>query len=97
LAARETFPELQFVASVAVKCRNFLVHGSSGVDYQAVEHLAPFLTDTLEFVFAASDLIEAGWDAQRWNAAPHGWGHSFARFRAGYNRAPADLRRAITA
>lgn len=88
-------PDLPFVASVAVKCRNFFVHGSSGdIDYPKVEPLVPFLTDALEFIFGASDFIEGGWDAQRWNSEAHGWGHSFARFRSEYDVAVADLRRA---
>lgn len=92
------FPDLQFVASVAVKCRNFFVHGSSGdIDYPTVERFIPFLTDALEFVFAASDFIEAGWDAQRWNQDSHGWGHSFARFRCEYDTVLAELRRATNA
>jgi hypothetical protein len=87
------FPDLQFVASTAVKCRNFLVHGSSGdVDYAKVERLVPFLTDALEFIFSASDFIEAGWDAQRWASNAGGWGHNFSRFRSEYDRALALLR-----
>lgn len=89
------FPELQFVASMAVKCRNFFVHGSSDdINYPMVEHLVPFLTDALEFIFAASDFIDAGWDAQRWNSQLVGQGHSFARFRSEYDMALAELNRA---
>jgi len=82
----ELFPELQFVTSIAVRCRNFFVHGSStDFDYQKIEPFVPFLTDALEFVFAASDFIDAGWDAKRREASLDGTGHSFARFRAGYD------------
>jgi hypothetical protein len=92
------FPELQFVANVAVKCRNFFVHGSSAdIDYTKVEHLLPFMTDALEFVFAASDFIDAGWDAQRWEASSYSSGHSFTRFRMGYQAALSELRRATSA
>lgn len=92
------FSDLQFVASVAIKCRNFFVHGSSDdIEYAKVEPLIPFLTDTLEFIFAASDFIDAGWDAKRWISNAHGWGHSFARFRSGYDMALAELRRATAA
>lgn len=91
------FPELQFVTSVAVRCRNFFVHGSTfDIDYQRVEPCVPFLTDALEFAFAASDFIDAGWDAQRWSSSSHGGGHSFARFRAGYDTGLAELQRATT-
>ena len=87
------FPDLLIVATTAVKCRNFLVHGSSGdVDYAKVERFVPFLTDALEFIFAASDFVEAGWDAQAWVSGAGGWGHSFSRFRSEYDRALALLR-----
>lgn len=92
------FRDLQFVASMAVKCRNYFVHGNSGdIEYPKVEPFMPFLTDALEFIFAASDFIDAGWDAQRWNSDTHGWGHSFARFRSEYNVALAELRRVTDA
>lgn len=88
-------PDLLFVGGVAVKCRNFFVHGSSGdIAFQKLERFVPFLTDALEFIFAASDFIEAGWNAQRWNSEPKGWGHNFARFRGDYSLAVAELRRA---
>ncbi|MGH8259452.1 MAG: HEPN domain-containing protein [Steroidobacteraceae bacterium] len=90
------FPELQRVVSVAVRCRNFFVHASSdGLDYPKVAPLLSFLTDALEFVFAASDLIEAGWDPEPWTSEAHGWGHRFARFRHRYPIALAELRRAM--
>jgi hypothetical protein len=89
-----SFPDLQFVASIAVKCRNFFVHGSSDdIDYPKIEPLIPFLTDALEFIFAASDFVDAGWDAQRWNSNGHAWGHNFARFRSEYRMAQHELRR----
>ncbi len=89
------FPDLRFVATVAVQCRNHFVHGSnSGIAYPRIESLVPFLTDALEFIFAASDFIDAGWNAQRWNAIPHATGHTFARFRLGYHKGLAELRRA---
>lgn len=91
------FPDLLFVAGVAVKCRNFFVHGSSSdIDYRKVEHLMPFLTDTLEFIFAASDFIDAGWDSQRWASDAHGWGHNFARLRSEYEMALGELRHATS-
>ena len=79
-----------------MKCRNFLVHGSSGdIDYAKVERMVPFLTDALEFIFAASDFIEAGWDAERWVSKSGGWGHNFARFRSEYDQALTLLRNAL--
>lgn len=92
------FPDLQLVAATAVKCRNFYVHGSSGdVDFEKVEPLVPFLTDALEFVFAASDLLDAGWDYRRWLTTPKGRGHGFSRFRSGYDGSLAELHKALVA
>lgn len=92
----EVFQDLNLVASVAVKCRNFYVHGRSGdFDFERFEQQIPFLTNALEFIFAASDMIEAGWDVAFWNSSPKGWGHSFAGFRNEYGRHLAELRQAL--
>lgn len=89
------FPELDLVMKLAVQCRNHFVHGGvDGFNYKSIEPFIPFLTDALEFVFAASDLIEAGWDATAWDAEPRGDRHPIARFRANYNVALAQLKAA---
>jgi hypothetical protein len=60
-------PELGMVTERAVDCRNFFVHGGDRkFDYIKHERLLWFFVDTLEFVFAASDLTEAGWDVKAW-------------------------------
>ncbi|HET7787277.1 MAG TPA: HEPN domain-containing protein [Myxococcales bacterium] len=87
------FSDLQRVAKLAVKVRNYFVHGSGEIEYPRVEPFVAFLTDALEFIFAASDFIQAGWDAQRWNSEPHGSGHTFCRFRGEYDVALFELRR----
>ena len=90
------FPGLQTVGAVAIKCRNYFVHGSTAdIDHEKIAHLIPFLTDALEFIFCASDLVEAGWDANRWAANHHGFGHSFARFRVEYISASIELQEII--
>jgi hypothetical protein len=92
----KAFPELTFVANLAARCRNIFVHGKSGkLKLETIEPFVPFLTDTLEFVFAASDFIEAGWDARRWLAVPFGHGHSFSRFRWDYTGQLAVLKQAL--
>ena len=92
----ERFKELQLVVSIAVKCRNHFVHGSSGdFDFPKFEPLVPFLTNGLEFVFAASDFIQAGWNATRWNTQHMGWGHNFARFRDEYDNGLMELKKAL--
>ncbi len=90
------FPDLANVLRIAISCRNHFVHGSSDTfDFTAVEPFVPFLTDALEFVFSASELIEAGWDASRWCREPHGTGHNFARFRWGYIETVSQLKKAM--
>ncbi|SDY67570.1 hypothetical protein SAMN04515617_11910 [Collimonas sp. OK242] len=91
------FPELASVATTAVKIRNFFVHGSSGgFDPEKLEPLLPFLTNTLEFIFAASDLINAGWDAPAWGKRHHSRGHNFISFRWGYENHLALLKKALS-
>lgn len=90
------FPNLQMVVSTAVKCRNYLVHGNSDdIDYSKIESFVPFLTDALEFVFAASDFIDAGWNAKQGLSRGGGWGHSFARFRHAYSFEMTALNKAL--
>lgn len=92
------FEELPYIVKLAVQCRNYFVHGSADdFNFRAVEPYLNFLTDALEFVFAASDLIEAGWSAEHWNSDPHGDGHTFARFRRSYDIGLEKLKRAIAA
>lgn len=89
-------PKLDFVAGVAVKCRNFFVHGSSGdIDYEKVEPLVPFLTDTLEFIFSASDLIESGWDAKKWALGHLGHSHRYSNYIHGYRAYLKELESAL--
>ena len=92
----QLFPDLQLVATVAIKCRNYFVHGSAGdLDIEKLEPFIPFLTYSLEFIFSASDFIEAGWDAKPWGKKHFGWGHSFSRFRSEYRSGLAQLQIAI--
>lgn len=92
------FPDLAYVLRIAISCRNYFVHGSSDTfDFEAAEPFVPFLTDALEFAFSASELIEAGWDASRWNRDPHGTGHNFARFRWGYKETVSQLKQTMGA
>lgn len=83
----ERIPELDYVVKIAVRCRNLFVHGTtSGLDYEGIEHFVPFLTDALEFTFAAYDFLDSGWNAASWISDSPGWGHGFARFCASYGQ-----------
>lgn len=83
----QRFPELVLVVDHAVNCRNYYVHGtSSGVDYDANGYLVNFFVDTLEFVFAASDLVESGWSIQEWADRGSVMSHPFGRYRVAYQQ-----------
>lgn len=91
------FPDLELVTDHAVDCRNFYVHGTPGkYDYGTHADQPAFLTDTLEFVFAASDLIEAGWDIAEWIKQGTTMSHPFGRYRVGYAERLATLKKRLT-
>lgn len=79
------FPELELVTDQSIDCRNYYVHGShSKLDYGVNFEQVHFFIDTLEFVFAASDLIESGWEINEWAENSSGSGHSFGEYRSTY-------------
>jgi hypothetical protein len=79
------FPDLSWVTDEAVNCRNHYVHGGkSSFNYNENFSAVVFLTKTLEFVFIASDLIEAGWDAKAWYERPTVGSHYLSRYRIDY-------------
>lgn len=83
----ECFPELVLVLDEAVNCRNHYVHGStSKIDYSQNFDIVSFFTDTLEFVFAASELIEVGWDIKAFIETPTSMTHPFGAYRVNYDR-----------
>jgi hypothetical protein len=92
----ERFPALSWVAITAVKCRNAFVHGpSDDFDIERAEPFVPFLTEALEFIFGASDLLESGWNAGSYLKDGSVGGHSFARFRDIYAPTLAKLKDAL--
>ncbi len=89
----ERFPDLFKVTDAAVDCRNHYVHGSKPLfDYSKDFNAIIFFTNTLEFVFAASDLIEAGWDVRAWCDNYTSMSHPFGRYRANYAKNLQKLR-----
>jgi hypothetical protein len=79
------FPEIIMVCDEAVNCRNHYVHGGEApFDYSKDFDSVLFFTDTLEFVFAVSDLIESGWDIRGWLEGHIKYHHPFGRYRQGY-------------
>ena len=58
----QDLPRLHEVTDHAVDCRNHYVHGNAAkLNY---EHALVFLTNTLEFVYGVSQLIECGWNSK---------------------------------
>jgi hypothetical protein len=79
------FPEIEMVCDEAVNCRNHYVHGGEApFEYSNDSSAIYFFTDTLEFVFAASDLIESGWDIKKWVDGHFKHTHPFGQYREGY-------------
>ena len=97
----EAIPDIDHVIEAAVDCRNLFVHGPG--DNQArnarIERISRqfiiFLTDTLEFVFAASDLVEAGWDVAKWTEKHKLFGHPFCSYVYSYRNDLAELKKEI--
>ena len=61
--------QLDRIIGLAVKCRNYYTHGPGelgpgDVDYTASD-VVLFLTETLEFIYGASELLLCGWEPAR--------------------------------
>jgi ApeA N-terminal domain 1 len=83
-------PEMENAIAHSVHARNFFVHGSEvKMSAQAVYDLAPFFTDTLEFVFGISELCHCGWDADRWAKD----GYSLSRYKWYMSQFPTYMER----
>jgi hypothetical protein len=97
-AAREWFPDLLTVVDEGVNCRNYYVHGGEPrFDYDRNFDAVTFCTNTLEFVFAASDLIEAGWDIRSWITHGTTMTHPFGQYRVAYSPALKQLKALLPA
>jgi len=92
-AAGDKLPLLDWVCNQAVECRNHFVHGGIfKFELEAPSGNLGFLTDTLEFVFAASELTEAGWDINRFLSTPTSMSHPFGAYRVCYKENLEGLR-----
>jgi hypothetical protein len=87
------FQSLDYVCNQAVECRNHYVHGSPvKFDLEPPSRHFGFLTDALEFVFAASELIESGWDIVRFLKTGTSMTHPFGVYAVTYNENLQSLR-----
>lgn len=90
------FPELELVIDEAVDCRNYFVHGSKAkMDYIDEFDQVSFFTEALEFIFAASDLVECGWKIEEWSKQGSTLSHPFDRLRFNYELRLKELKRAL--
>ncbi|MCI5219166.1 MAG: hypothetical protein D3914_08245 [Candidatus Electrothrix sp. LOE2] len=81
----EHFPEIELVLDQAVDCRNYYVHVTeTKIDYSRNAGQLIFLTDTLEFFFVVSDLVESGWDIAAWIEQRPFHTHPFGRYVVSY-------------
>jgi hypothetical protein len=95
-AQGDRFPDLFLVTDEAVNCRNHFVHGSlASFDYAEHFDLVCFLTEALEFVFATSDLIDAGWDMHPWARSGTTMSHPFGTFLVSYKRGLLTLKEVL--
>ena len=89
--------ELLLVLDSAVDCRNHYVHGTpSKIEYNENFDLVIFFTNTLEFVFGASELIEGGWDIRRFAERGTTMTHPYGSYLVGYKRNLEDLKRFLS-
>ena len=89
-------PEIDIVTDAAVNCRNMYVHGNaSDRNREHLPKFATFLTDTLEFVFCASDLVDMGWDIEEWCRKPILAGHPFYHYLDAYRGNLSNLKNAL--
>ena len=94
----ENFADLSLPCSQAVICRNHYVHGSEAAfNYTEKFGAFAFLTDTLEFVFAASDLIELGWDSKSWFEKRPWSSHIFGSYVVNYKENLQILKQLLNA
>lgn len=73
------------VLRTAVLARNYFVHGTNKFGWEHYSDLTAFFTDSLEFLFVASDLIECGWNALNWSERYLGYSHPLGAFLRSYN------------
>jgi len=87
-------PEIELVTDRAVDLRNLYVHGDkSGRRKERSGQSLVFLTNTLEFVYCVSDLMDSGWDLGAWVQRPKVHGHPFTSFLIEYNENLSRLRK----
>ena len=94
---QERFAELDLPCTQAVHCRNYFVHGTKRkFDYEKENDTFIFLTETLEFVFAMSHLIELGWDYSSWRKKGTVLSHPFGTYIHTYKMSLIMLKKILS-
>ncbi|MFP4360841.1 MAG: HEPN domain-containing protein [Alphaproteobacteria bacterium] len=89
--------DVEFVVREAVKARNHFVHGSKwNLDNTRQARVIPFLTRALEFIFAASEILDGGWRIREWEQRRSGVGHPFAETLFSWRECVAEIADAKT-
>ena len=92
----QLLPEFETVMYEAVNLRNHYVHGGrSRIRSDQRLLLLQFLTKTLEFIFFASDLIDAGWNIADWCSKGRPIGHPFHNYLVHYKEDLKALKDAL--
>ncbi|PSV25670.1 HEPN domain-containing protein [Photobacterium kishitanii] len=87
---------IRFVSGHSVDCRNYFVHGSlKRFDYYEHDHLVRFFTDTLEFIFVVSDLIECGWNINDWISLGL-YNHKVSNYLYAYEHYEKNLKKTLS-
>lgn len=84
---------LDSVIQFAVDCRNHYVHGKAAkVNYRAGRTIT-FLTESMEFIYGVSELLECGWDIRSWLDNDRGGGHPFGHYLRNYDNSLLELKK----
>lgn len=85
-AAPGKYSHINEVITKSVDARNYYVHGTPvGVKrVKFFREMMTFHTDVLEFVFGATELLDAGWDYGAWASHGTSMSHPFGEFAANY-------------
>ena len=92
----QVLPDLGTVIDEAVNLRNYYVHGTPPrirIDQRL--QLVHFLTNSLEFIFFASDFIDAGWNIVDWCNKAKPIGHPFHDYLVHYQEDLKTLKSAF--
>ena len=92
----QLLPDFGTVIDEAVNLRNHYVHGTpSRIRSDKRFHFLPFLTNSLEFIFFASDFIDSGWKIADWCNKGMPIGHPFHAYLVHYQEDLKALKEAF--